>query len=273
MTLINLLSPKGGVGCTTLCANLGVALQQLGYRVVLVDLDPQNALHLHFHFPATDERGLVDRFDSVSDWQDLLMNPAEGLELLPFGSASDAQRDRFMAIQHFPGELSRRLRALAQEPNTLILVDANVTPLRTASPLIDEADLNLLVLMADAGSVAMLPRLEAQEGSLRRAGGEGRLGYLINQIDTRSRLKHEIAELMLARLSPLLVGSVHRDEAIAEALAEQRSLFEQAPFSAAAKDIGEAARALAQRFPLRFSGLPPTGSRRAGSIPNASGQP
>ncbi|WP_110641599.1 cellulose biosynthesis protein BcsQ [Salinicola sp. CPA57] len=259
MTLINLLSPKGGVGRTTLCANLGVALQQLGYRVVVVDLDPQNALRLHFQFPVADERGLIDRFDSAGDWRHCLIGLTEGLELLPFGMASDTQWGRFQAMQALPGELSRRLRALAQGPNTLILVDSHAARISSASTLIDDADLNLLVLMADSGSVALLPRLESQVGSLRRAGEEGRVGYLLNQVDTRAQLKREITELMLSRLAPVLVGSVHRDEAIAEALAEQRSLFEQAPFSAAARDIEETARALAQRFPLRFSGMSSAG--------------
>src|SRR4051812_44892345 len=37
---------KGGVGKTTLTANLGVLLHQMGQRVLLVDLDPQG--HLTF---------------------------------------------------------------------------------------------------------------------------------------------------------------------------------------------------------------------------------
>lgn len=255
MALITLLSPKGGVGCTTLCANLGIALQHLGYQVVLVDLNVQNALRLHFHCALSDERGLVDRLDAAASWRSSLIPMTEGVEVLPFGNASQAQRARFDELKRLPAELPRRLRALFDAPNTLVIVDANPLAPGENSALIDDADLNLAVLLADAGSVALLPRLEGLSGSLRQAGDEGRLGYLLNQIDTRSRLKREIAELMLRRLAPLIVGAVHRDESVAEALAEQRSLFEQAPFSAAARDIEEAARTLAQYFPLRFAGI------------------
>ena len=36
---IVLTSGKGGVGKTTVCANLGVRLSNLGFRVCLVDVD------------------------------------------------------------------------------------------------------------------------------------------------------------------------------------------------------------------------------------------
>ena len=48
MTIIAIASTKGGVGKTTISANLGMALVRAGRPVVLIDLDPQDALRLHF---------------------------------------------------------------------------------------------------------------------------------------------------------------------------------------------------------------------------------
>jgi Mrp family chromosome partitioning ATPase len=46
--VIALLNQKGGVGKTTSTVNLGAAFVRYGQRVLLVDLDPQSNLSLHF---------------------------------------------------------------------------------------------------------------------------------------------------------------------------------------------------------------------------------
>lgn len=42
--IVSVLNLKGGVGKTTITANLGLALSQLGYRVLMIDLDHQGSL-------------------------------------------------------------------------------------------------------------------------------------------------------------------------------------------------------------------------------------
>ena len=46
--IISLLNQKGGVGKTTTTVNLAAAIANGGYRVLVVDLDPQTHLGLHF---------------------------------------------------------------------------------------------------------------------------------------------------------------------------------------------------------------------------------
>jgi chromosome partitioning protein len=53
MRVVSVLNSKGGVGKTTLTANIGVGLARLGHRVLLLDLDPQT--NLTFSFYSTEE--------------------------------------------------------------------------------------------------------------------------------------------------------------------------------------------------------------------------
>ena len=53
MTVVSVLNYKGGVGKTTVAANLGAELANRGRRVLMIDMDPQASLTLSFY--ASDE--------------------------------------------------------------------------------------------------------------------------------------------------------------------------------------------------------------------------
>jgi len=55
---LTITSTKGGVGKTTLTANLGGILADLGYKVLLVDADVQPTLSSYYPLVARAERGL-----------------------------------------------------------------------------------------------------------------------------------------------------------------------------------------------------------------------
>ncbi len=59
--IIAMINQKGGVGKTTSTVNLGAGLSHLGYRVLLIDLDPQAHLTLHMGIdPTSLERSNYD---------------------------------------------------------------------------------------------------------------------------------------------------------------------------------------------------------------------
>ncbi|MSQ90895.1 MAG: ParA family protein [Phycisphaerales bacterium] len=61
--VIALLNQKGGVGKTTSTANIGAAFAVMGLRTLVVDLDPQSNLSLHFgHEPQPDQPTVRDLF-------------------------------------------------------------------------------------------------------------------------------------------------------------------------------------------------------------------
>ena len=60
MTVVSVINYKGGVGKTTLTANLGAELAGRGRRVLLIDLDPQASLTFSFYRAQDWERELAD---------------------------------------------------------------------------------------------------------------------------------------------------------------------------------------------------------------------
>lgn len=242
MPLVCFTSPKGGVGRTTLAATVGVALHRLGRRVVAVDLDRQNALRLNFELPE-DLPGIADEIDSGRDWGELAVETPAGILLVPFGAiaAADALRVQSHIAQN-PGWLRDRLMPLIEQRDLLVVADMPAAPSAINLEIDAVADLHLLVLMADAMSLALLPKLQQGDYLLGADDRMPRLGYVLNQVDPRRQLCRDVLALSRDVLGDALYGIVHQDEGVAEAAACQLTVLDYAPDSVASQDITVIAR-------------------------------
>ncbi len=79
------VNQKGGVGKTTTTFNLGVALQRLGRRVLLVDFDPQASLSVSAGIPiATLSMSVYQLLlDDKLDPKPVIVRTASGVDVLP----------------------------------------------------------------------------------------------------------------------------------------------------------------------------------------------
>jgi chromosome partitioning related protein ParA len=59
MIVLGVISTKGGVGKTTIVANLSALLAHMGFRVLIVDADIQPSLSKYFHISKTASHGLT----------------------------------------------------------------------------------------------------------------------------------------------------------------------------------------------------------------------
>ena len=85
MRKIIVLNQKGGVGKTTTVANLGACLVELGRRVLLVDVDPQANLSLHFgHDMQRDEPSLYSLLRDEHSLEEVIRpTTVDGLRIIP----------------------------------------------------------------------------------------------------------------------------------------------------------------------------------------------
>lgn len=251
MSLICVCSPKGGVGKTTLTANLTYAFARAGLKVLALDFDVQNALRLHFGVPLKDERGYVAKATESADWSQNVLGVTSNIFVLPYGEVTEAQRlafeDNLANDEHF---LRRGLSALLNYPGLVIIADFPPGPSAALKAITPLADLHLITLLADTASMSTLAHIEQHRltgGPLNNRHGQR---YVINQSDSRRQVSRDVTAFMEQRLGDELLGFIHRDESVVEANASQQSIFDFNPHSAAAFDVDIIAKKIAAQLDI-----------------------
>ena len=240
MKIITICSAKGGVGKTTMTANLGAGLAQRGLPVVLIELDPKNALHWHLggldqiQMPGLSAVGVFQR-----TLKNTLYVSAYGVDFIPYGLIDEAGRHGFeRVLSQDENWLKRNLCEAGFSDETVVLLD---TP-SGASVYLKQAlyctDFALLLLMADVASYATVSALESilQHYSKKNPRFLGSV-FLLNQANS-SQLSHDV-QVILQSYHPgcVLPHAVRRQPEVEEALAFERPLLYYSPDSNAARDI------------------------------------
>lgn len=227
MTVLALGGVRGGVGTSSLVAALGFALRQLGQRVLLLDLCPQNLLGLHCNQALQAIEGWARAERDGGNWSEPLLQVADELYLLAHGRLDGTELGELAQVHAGePGLWPQRLGQLGRHFDWLLL-DLPVAQPGLAMPVLGEQVRHLCVLEADAACHAMLSLGATGEGTL-----------LVNRFDPISQLQRDLLLLWRERLGARLAPQVvHRDEAMAGALAWKSPLGHYGGDSLAAQDV------------------------------------
>jgi cellulose synthase operon protein YhjQ len=229
MTVISVISMKGGVGKTSITANLASALSQVPNAppIAVVDLDPQNALQWHFGFNEKQSPGLCQHAVKARSLSNACLKTDKGILCYPYGYAEEPTRREFEALLTNDTEwLKQQLVNLQLPSNTIFLIDTPPGQSPYMSQAISSADWGLVVLLADGASYATVPTMETALEEMIPLNPYLKSAYLLNQIDPTNTLANDIQVMLRHRLGERLVPiHICEDEAVREALAFQQSVL------------------------------------------------
>ena len=256
MPVVCFSSPKGGVGKTTITANVAGEFARAGRRVIALDLDPQNSLRFHFGVPLQETAGFTRSLPERPDWRSLLSRTAAGVELLAYGQSTMAQALALSdEVSRYPDLLAHPLQEILADPALILVTDTEPGSSPLLRALLPLVDVLVTVLQVDAASMALIPSIESGSayGDLAEAGqrsgrGAAQIGFVLNMFDPRTRLGSQIIKSATHHLGARLLGAVYRDETIGEAVAAQRLVADYAPACKAAHDIAGLAETIGARL-------------------------
>ena len=252
MNFMQVTGGKGGVGKTTLTANLGVALAQRGMRVLLVDLDFSLA-NLNVMFGLTPRRTLEDFFKDGHPLSDCILKGPAGVHLLPGGSGcSELSHDEPNRMTQLAGELTK----LAASYDLLIGDSAaGIGPDVVYFSAL--ADLVLVVTAPEPAAMTdafgLVKALDAEGAALGREIPTPELFFnLVHGSEQAERLASRlrgVCERFLAR-SPRLAGWLPRSNGVLQSSMSQRPFIGNRAQKAAleARCVLDLVRRLERRF-------------------------
>ena len=162
MSLICFTSPKGGVGKTTLAANVADGLHRLGHKVLAIDLDPQNALRLHFGVSLMDRTGFMAELASKPDWRSHVRQTDSGVQLIAHGALDlRGALGLVAALDRDADMLSAPMREMLAGTGLVVVADLPPGPSQALAILAPMATMVIGILQAEAISAALVPEIES----------------------------------------------------------------------------------------------------------------
>ena len=226
MITLSMRGLRGGVGSTSLLAALGYALQRVGKRVLMVDLCVGNLLRLHFNVGMAESGGWARSALNGDTLKPQTRTIVEGLALIPYGALDEQECSRVEALlAEHPSRLARWIEEWGDGVDWLLFDLPRRYPAHAAAA--STCDLQIRVLEADPACHVLLGQT-----------GPANAWWLVNRYDPSHQLQRDLQlvwrQQEARRFLPI---SVHRDAAMAEALACKAPVGLYAPDSQAANDV------------------------------------
>ena len=259
MQRIAVINQKGGVGKTTTTVNLGAALARKGYKVLLLDMDPQANLTVHVDKrPDLESNTLTNLLVEDAPLQDLVQTTSvPNLFVVPSDTslagveqvlANRIGRETILreALEAFPAAVTFDF-VLFDCPPSLGVLSANA---------LVAADRVVIPMQAEYLSLqGMAKLLEVIQLVQKRLNPALQIACVLPcMVDARTNLSTEVLREIDTHFGSMLARSrIRNNVKLAEAPSFGRTIFEHAPDSNGARDY----EAFGTEFLQKIDAKPP----------------
>jgi chromosome partitioning protein len=239
--IIAIANHKGGTGKTTTTINLGAALQSLGFKVLLVDLDPQ--ANLSYAFGIQSSLNIYDFLVDDVPFENTV-SKVEGLEVL---SSDMRLADIELTLQKMENRAYVLKNNLEMQFKAYDYVLIDCPPSRSLLTVnaLSVADYVIIGMLLDVMSIQGLNHLLKTVQDIQRVYHPQLkiLGVLALNVEGRKKIAKEVWDFVKANFDlPFFKTKIRSNVKVAEAPSHASSVIKYAPLSTASKDYKDLAK-------------------------------
>ncbi len=239
--IISVNNQKGGIGKTTTVQSIGTGLVIKGFKVLLIDLDPQG--NLTFSMGAEGQGNTIYEVMKGTTTLSKTIQSIKGVDVIPANillSGADIEFT-FTGREHLLKEAIGSLKI----PYDYIIIDTPPSLGILTVNALTVSDRVIIPLTADIFSLQGLGQLYNTINRVKKYSNSSLQveGLLLTKFNNRTILNREIRETIEKTAkefeSKLFNASIRESVSMREAQASQKDIFEYAPESNPAKDYKE----------------------------------
>jgi septum site-determining protein MinD len=228
MMIYAILSGKGGVGKTTLAANLGILASKLGKKTLLVDADLA-AGNLGFHFGLREPQNTIhELLAGGKEFKSSIHQVSEKLDILPSG----------VSIKGFLradiGKLPAVLRKISKDYEVIILDAPPGISKGTLVPL-KCAEQTVIVTSPELPSIMSTMKVKAIVSMLDKSIA----GLVVNRVRSSFFGRRDRPSEIAKQIGIELLGAIPEGQEVRESLEAGRPIVLMKPKSAVSKALRE----------------------------------